>query len=145
MGDTVMNREFPEQDQRAAVCYRQYKHHKAKAAYVVSVGDDEYAEAKEPIDTDIKKREKQAGDPPKGAPVMPDGGACPNPDGNVKKKMSEIPVFMGELEMEVDEQGIAKWPLSFKRIQKDTKLPNKTGDGPVKNSDKATEQPPTAS
>lgn len=144
MGNPVMIKEY-DQSQRYAICQRQWSDHKAKAAYVVTVGDDEYAEAKEPIDTDIKEREKRAGNPPKGAPVIPDGGACPNPDGNVKKKMSEMPVFMGGLELAVDEQGIAKWPLSFKRIEKDTKRPNKTGDGPVKNSDKATEQPPTAS
>jgi len=43
MSDEVMRREFPEQDRRAAVCLRQWSDHKAKAAYVVRAGDDEYA------------------------------------------------------------------------------------------------------
>lgn len=42
MGDSVMNKEFPDQKQRAAVCYQRYGDKKAQASQVVTVGDEEY-------------------------------------------------------------------------------------------------------
>lgn len=42
MGDSVMLKEYPDQKQRAAVCYSRYKDKKAKASYVVSTASDEF-------------------------------------------------------------------------------------------------------
>lgn len=104
---------------------------------------EEYAKRKEPIDSDIEKREKTAGDPPadtipnpeKGGPssaTNPDNSTAPSRD-QAKEPLSKMPWFMGSadmggyiLEAELDSRtGLAKWPLSFKRIEKDTKRPNK--------------------
>jgi hypothetical protein len=43
MGDKVMNEDFEDQKQRAAVCYSRWDKKKAKASFVVSVGSEEYA------------------------------------------------------------------------------------------------------
>lgn len=43
MGDPVTNKDFPDQKQRAAVCYSQWEKRKAKAAYVVTAADEEFA------------------------------------------------------------------------------------------------------
>lgn len=43
MGDSTMNKEFPDQSQRAAICYRQWSKRKAKAAYVVTAAGEEFA------------------------------------------------------------------------------------------------------
>ncbi len=52
--------------------------------------------------------------------------------------------FLGGLDYERDQQtGLAKWPLSFKRIEKDVKRPNK-GDKPGAHpGSQKPEQPPT--
>lgn len=42
MGDTVMNEDFKEQKQRAAVCYSTWEKKKSKASYITSVGGEEY-------------------------------------------------------------------------------------------------------
>ena len=47
MGDSVMNKEWPEQKQRAGVCYSQWEKKRAKAAYVIQAGDEEYIVPKE--------------------------------------------------------------------------------------------------
>lgn len=115
------------------------------------------AHAKEPIDTDIREREKRAGDPPKDAYPNPEKGgptSAPNPDNSTtpssdqvgrKPSIDDQPWFMGSytLELERDASGAAKWPLSFKRVEKDVKRPNKGGAGPVPNT-KVNDQPPTA-
>lgn len=44
MGDKVMNDDYDDQKQRAAVCYSQWEKHTAKASMVVVVGNDEYVE-----------------------------------------------------------------------------------------------------
>lgn len=41
MGDNTMNKEFPDQKQRAAVCYSQWKEKKAKASLIIGDGDNE--------------------------------------------------------------------------------------------------------
>lgn len=41
MGDETMNKEFPDQKQRAAVCYSQWGDKKAKASVVLGEGKDE--------------------------------------------------------------------------------------------------------
>ena len=41
MGDGTMNKEFPEQKQRAAVCYNKWKSAKASADIVISTSDEE--------------------------------------------------------------------------------------------------------
>lgn len=144
---------------------------------------EEYAKRKEPIDSDIKERERRAGDPPKDAMPSPNGGIDPNPDDSnapssdlpqrgsknqekmtqrregadsmddksAKPKLDDMQWQMGSytLEAELDPQtGYAKWPLSFKRIEKDVKRPNKplNPDHQPKVTDKSKqiEQPPTA-
>lgn len=111
------------------------------------------AARKEPIDSEIEKRRKRAGDPPKDEMPNPEKGgpaSSPNPDSmndhGSKPKLNQMQWYMGSyaLELELDHEGRAKWPLSFKRIEKDTKRPNKGGDGPVKHKGSPIEQPPTA-
>ncbi len=120
---------------------------------------EEYAKRKEPVDSNIEKRRKTVGDPPKdklpnpdkGGPsssANPDNSTAPSPDqSNHKKALDDMPWFMGcALEAELDPQtGLAKWPLSFKRVQKDVKLPNKPVN-PSQDTPKnaKNEQPPTA-
>ena len=69
-------------------------------------------------------------------------------DKSAKPKLDDMQWFMGnyDLEAEVDPQtGLAKWPLSFKRIEKDTKRPNKVvTPTSTKRPDGKSEQPPTA-
>ena len=43
MGDKVMNKDFTDQKQRAAVCYQKWEEKKSKASLVVSLGEDEVA------------------------------------------------------------------------------------------------------
>ncbi len=43
MGNPTMNEDFPENAQRAAVCYSQWEKKKAKAAYVVTAAGEEFA------------------------------------------------------------------------------------------------------
>lgn len=148
MGDDVMNREFPEQERRAAVCYRQWDDHKAKAAYVVRAGDDEYAYAKEPIDSDIEKRRKTAGDPPAGTVMNPTprAGKPEKVDSMDDGKPVDPASMQWFLAYEKDPQtGLAKWPLKFQRIEKDVKRPNKVvGPDATKHGNPTPEQPPTA-
>jgi hypothetical protein len=42
MGDKVTNREWPDQKQRAGVCYSQWEHKKSKASIVVQAEGNEY-------------------------------------------------------------------------------------------------------
>ncbi len=114
--------------QAAAICYRSWQDHKANAAYVVQAGGDEYAFAKEPIDSDIEKRRKTAGDPPAGAITNP------TPKAGKPEKVNSMddgkPVDPASMQWflayEKDPQtGLAKWPLSFKRIERDVKRPGK--------------------
>lgn len=42
MGDSVMNEDFPDQKQRAAVCYQKWDDRKAKASYVIQAGGEEF-------------------------------------------------------------------------------------------------------
>ena len=42
MGDPEANKNFPDQAQRAAVCYSRWGEKKANAAHVYEVGDDEF-------------------------------------------------------------------------------------------------------
>ena len=42
MGNPTMVKEFPDQKQRAAVCYSKYRDKKAKAAYVIATVYDEF-------------------------------------------------------------------------------------------------------
>lgn len=74
----------------------------------------------------------------------PEGGAlAPNPDNatytpvggedadsfdsdSAKPDLSTLPYFMGTLHLDTDARtGLAKWPLDFSVIEKDTKRPNK--------------------
>lgn len=41
MSSEVMLKEFPDQTQRAAVCYQRYGEKKTKASYIVRTGEDE--------------------------------------------------------------------------------------------------------
>ncbi len=127
--------------------------------------------SKSPIDEDIKKRDKTAGDPPKeaGFPNQSGGpGSSPNPDNDTapsvgkpkkgvesdeegkKAKLSEMQWQLGSITLEVELDpmtGYAKWPLSFKRIEKDTKRPNKPNNpsqNPKVGEHKTDDQPPTA-
>jgi hypothetical protein len=43
MGDKVMNEDYEDQKQRAAVCYSRWDRRKAKASFTFSVGGEEYA------------------------------------------------------------------------------------------------------
>jgi len=139
------------------------------------------AKRKEPIDSDIKERERRAGNPPKDAMPSPNGGIAPNPDNSnapsndlpqrgsknqekmtrkregadsfdddsAKPDLDSMQWQMGHaLEAEIDPQtGLAKWPLSFKRIEKDVKRPNKPSnprqEPKVGPDGKKMEQPPT--
>lgn len=47
MGDSVMNDEFTDQKQRAAVCYQKWSDKEAKAAFVIHAADDTFIVAKE--------------------------------------------------------------------------------------------------
>ena len=61
--------------------------------------------------------------------------------------LSKVQWLLGEMEPILDPHtGLAKWPLSFKRIEKDTKRPNKGKSSPdaTKPGDAKPEQPPTA-
>ena len=42
-GDEVSNKEFPDQKQKLAYCYSAWERRKAKASYIVNVGDEQYA------------------------------------------------------------------------------------------------------
>ena len=42
MSNPAMLKEFPDQKQRAAVCYQRFGEKKSKASYVVAAADDEY-------------------------------------------------------------------------------------------------------
>ena len=42
-GDTTMNKDFPDTKQRLGVCFSQWEKRKAKAAYVISAGGEEFA------------------------------------------------------------------------------------------------------
>lgn len=42
MGNKIMNDDYPDQKQRAAICYGQWAEKKKKASYIVEAGDDEY-------------------------------------------------------------------------------------------------------
>lgn len=158
-----MNKEYPDNPQRLAICYSQWKKRKAKASYVVVIPDDEFiytdelceecAKRKEPIDSDIEKRNKQASNPPKDTIPNPDKGgpaSAPNPDLSNKpspdQKMDQK-WYIGSLVAETDPKtGLAKWPLSFKKIEKDTERPNKPGNPSQepKHIKKKDDQPPTA-
>lgn len=75
-------------------------------------------------------------------------GADSMDDDSDKPDIDNMQYYMGGLQVETDPQtGLAKWPLSFKRIEKDVKRPNKPGNhrqnlkvGP---DGKKMEQPPT--
>lgn len=43
MGDSVMNKEYKDQKQRAAICYQKWRDKTKKASYIASAGDDEFA------------------------------------------------------------------------------------------------------
>jgi hypothetical protein len=143
---TIYDEYKDHEGQAVAICMSTWRDHKAKAAYIVRAGDDEYAIVKEPIDSDIKKREKQAGDPPLPNPDKGGPASSPNPDSmdNGKKPpLDEMPWMMGEIEVVTDPQtGLAKWPLSFRKVEKDTKRPNKGGDAAP--APKVNDQPPMA-
>ena len=47
LGDGVMNKEWPEQKQRAGICYSQWEKKKTKASYIIQAGDEEYIVTKE--------------------------------------------------------------------------------------------------
>ncbi len=176
--------EYKEHDgQAVAICEATWRKHKTHAAYVVQAGDDEYAFAKEPVDSDIEKRRKTASNPPSDAlpGLNPNGGADPNPgnsnapsrnlpmrgsdnqekqtkpgakkvdsmDQGDKPNLDDMQWYMGSFALTpiLDEHtGVAKWPLSFKRIEKDNKRPNKGKPSPdaTKPGDGKQEQPPTA-
>lgn len=71
--------------------------------------------------------------PEKGGP-----GSAPNPDldtapidsNDVGKapELSKMRWFLGGIGVETDDEGHAKWPLSFHKIEKDFKRPNKPGN-----------------
>ncbi len=42
MGDTETNKTFPDQKQRAAVCYQRWGEKKSKASISYLIGDDEF-------------------------------------------------------------------------------------------------------
>lgn len=105
------------------------------------------AARKEPIDTDIEKRRKTAGDPPAGAinNPTPRAGKPEKVDSMDDGKPVDPASMQWFLAYEKDPQtGLAKWPLSFKRIEKDVKRPGKP---PSPNAahprDQKPEQPPT--
>lgn len=107
---------------------------------------------KEPIDSDIEKRRKTAGDPPAGTINNPTPRAGkPEAIDSMDDKPAKAPLsqqqwLLGErYEAVHDPQtGLAKWPLSFKRIERDTKRPNKIAAPNATKPGKATpEQPPT--
>ena len=91
----------------------------------------------------INERIKTAGDPPKESgfsnPEKGGPGSAPNPDTDTapidsddvgkKPDLGKMSWYMGGLEPVTDKEGLAKWPLSFKRIEKDFKRPNKGGKG----------------
>lgn len=67
-------------------------------------------------------------------------------DQGKKPDINDMEWMLGGLDYERDQQtGLAKWPLSFKKLAKDVKLPNgkdaKPGAHP---KDQKPEQPPTA-
>ncbi len=103
--------------------------------------------AKQPIDSDIEKRRKTAGDPPAGTVMNP------TPRAGKPEKVDSMddgkPVDPGAMQWflayEKDPQtGLAKWPLSFKRIEKDTKRPGKPANPTAAHpGDQKPEQPPT--
>ena len=51
MSDPVMNKEFPDQSHRAAVCYQKLRSKSKAAAYIVTVGDDDYLYSKDEAST----------------------------------------------------------------------------------------------
>jgi len=55
MGDTVMNKDYKEQKQRAAVCYSTWERKKAKASYCITVGSEEYIAYSEESDAAADK------------------------------------------------------------------------------------------
>lgn len=58
MGNPTMLKEFPDQKQRAAVCYQRYKDKRAKAAYIISTASDEFIYEAEGTDKDSRKLNK---------------------------------------------------------------------------------------
>lgn len=48
MGNPTMINEFPDQKQRAAVCYSKYEDKKSKASYVIKANQEEYIYETEP-------------------------------------------------------------------------------------------------
>lgn len=99
-------------------------------------------EAKEAIavrkpirDGAINKRLKNASNPPESELPNPDKKGATNPDNDTapissydqgkKPDLGQMKWYMGTVDVETDEEGVAKWPLSFKRIEKDFKRPNK--------------------
>ncbi len=140
------------QGQAVAICEATWRKHKANAAYVIEAGGEEYVFAKEPIDSDIEKRRKTAGDPPAGTVMNPTPKAgkpekVDSMDDGAKPDIDQQQWFLGSYSLEpvLDEHtGLAKWPLSFKRIEKDTKRPGKPGNPKTaRPGDQKPEQPPT--
>ncbi len=136
------------QGQAVAICEATWRKHKANAAYVIEAGGEEYVFAKEPIDSDIEKRRKTAGDPPAGTVMnpTPKAGKPEKVDSMDEGKPVDPASMQWFLAYEKDPQtGLAKWPLSFKRVEKDVKGPGKPAAPNATKPGKATpEQPPTA-
>ncbi len=61
-----MLKEFPDQKQRAAVCYQRFGEKAAKAAYIIKVGDDEMLFTKSTVMLSEALREKMKGMPESG-------------------------------------------------------------------------------
>jgi hypothetical protein len=102
-----------------AICEATWRKHRAKAAYVVQAAGDEYV-------------------------TLPENEEDENADSlddTKKPDINDMQWFLAKDEY----TGLAKWPLSFKRLSKDTKEPNKE-DSPsaTKTPNAAPEQPPTA-
>ncbi len=105
---------------------------------------EEYAKRKA-----LPKRGAGFEEPPKQAKPVRDPVPVDSLDDRVAKPdLSNVQWFLGSYTLEpvLDEHtGLAKWPLSFKRLSKDTKEPNKVvTPTSTRPPDSKSEQPPMA-
>lgn len=88
-----MVKEFPDQKQRAAVCYQRYRDKKAKAAYVISTASEEFIYETEATDKDSRKLNKPF--------RLPSGSAKKFGVVVMNKKGNRVIVKFGDPNMEI--------------------------------------------